>query len=69
MHSIINIVRRRVNLPLRRIDSEFMSIDQFLKLTDEERSDISSCDIVPASINGEGYGGFKVVWKTPRFKA
>lgn len=68
MDVLAQLVMPRVAISARRVDCEVISVDRYLKLSEEERADIASSEVVPPTIGGNGFGGFRVHWKTPKFR-
>jgi hypothetical protein len=69
MRDQATLSRRSVGIVLRRFDTENMTPERFLKLSASERRDMASCEVVAPTLDGRGFGGFRVRWKTPRFHA
>jgi hypothetical protein len=68
MDVLAQLMRPRVAIRARKVEEEVISVERYLKLTPEERADMASYEVVPPTIGGNGFGGFRVRWKTPKFR-
>lgn len=68
MHAQAELSRRKIGITMRQFDTETMSPERFLKLSATERREMASCEVVPPTLEGNGFGGFRVRWKTQRFR-
>lgn len=51
-----------------KVNSEFLTPEQFLKLTPRDKSNIDHSSIVPARLGKESFGQIEVFYKSPIFK-
>lgn len=51
-----------------RIDTEFLSIEKFMTLSEKDKSNIQSLRIIPPTLGGNGFGKVAVKYKIPRYQ-
>ena len=51
-----------------RVDTEFLSIEKYMNLSEYDKSNIQSLKIIPPTFNGNDFGKVAVKYKTPIYK-
>lgn len=51
-----------------RVDTEFLSIEKFMSLSEKDKSNIQSLKIIPPTLNGNGFGKVAVKYKIPSYQ-
>lgn len=51
-----------------RVDTEFLSIEKFMTLSEKDKSNIQSLKIIPPTLDGNGFGKVAVKYKIPRYQ-
>lgn len=51
-----------------RVDTEFLSIEKFMSLTEKDKNNIQSLKIIPPTLSGNGFGKVAVKYKIPSYK-
>jgi hypothetical protein len=51
-----------------RVDTEFLSIEKFMTLSERDKSNIQSLKIIPPTLDGNGFGKVAVKYKVPSYK-
>jgi hypothetical protein len=51
-----------------RVDTEFLSIEKFMSLSEKDRNNIQSLKIIPPTLNGNGFGKVAVKYKIPSYQ-
>lgn len=49
-------------------DTEFLSIEKYMSLTDNEKSNIQSVKIIPPKLESKDFGKIFVKYKVPTYK-
>lgn len=51
-----------------RIDTEFLSIEKFMSLSEKDKSNIQALKIIPPTFESNDFGKVAVRYKTPSYK-
>ena len=51
-----------------RVDTEFLSIEKFMSLSEKDKSNIQSLKIIPPTLDGNGFGKVAVKYKIPSYQ-
>jgi len=51
-----------------RVDTEFLSIEKFMTLSERDKNNIQSLKIIPPTLDGQGFGRVAVKYKVPSYK-
>lgn len=57
-----------MNLEFDKFNKEIISPEEYLKLTDADKTNIESCKIIPPNLGDNNFGKIEVSYKYPIYK-
>jgi hypothetical protein len=55
-------------IELTKSDYEYLSVEKYMALTEQEKNKIQSVKIIPPSLDGDNFGKIQVKYKVPTYK-